>query len=120
MHMLIPVQGTSLDASGKTRLAELESELKYVTKIKENFVAEHPEARDKVFRQHRDSGVRQRDDEGEDDKSHLYNEEGKLRDPTRSVYYDAVYNPFGVPPPGMPYKERSELRYSFGNASGLT
>ncbi|WFD32403.1 hypothetical protein MSPP1_003449 [Malassezia sp. CBS 17886] len=29
------------------------------------------------------------------------------RDPTRSVYYDAVFNPYGAPPPGMPYKERS-------------
>ncbi|ORY87788.1 hypothetical protein BCR37DRAFT_332358, partial [Protomyces lactucae-debilis] len=27
------------------------------------------------------------------------------KDPTRSVYYDAVFNPYGVPPPGMPYKE---------------
>jgi hypothetical protein len=39
---------------------------------------------------------------------HLYDDEGKLRDPKRSLYYDAVYNPFGVPPPGMPYRERSE------------
>jgi len=43
---------------------------------------------------------------------HLYDEEGKLRDPKRSLYYDAVYNPFGVPPPGMPYRERSESMVS--------
>jgi len=30
------------------------------------------------------------------------------RDPRRSVYYDEVYNPYGVPPPGMPWKERDE------------
>ncbi|WFD26160.1 hypothetical protein MNAN1_001136 [Malassezia nana] len=27
-------------------------------------------------------------------------------DPTRSIYYDPVFNPYGAPPPGMPYKER--------------
>lgn len=39
----------------------------------------------------------------------LYDESGRLRDPTRSVYYDPVYNPWGVPPPGMPYQEKGEL-----------
>jgi mRNA biogenesis factor/WW domain binding protein 11 len=29
-------------------------------------------------------------------------------DPRRSVYYDEVWNPYGVPPPGMPWKERDE------------
>lgn len=30
------------------------------------------------------------------------------RDPKRSVYYDEVWNPYGVPPPGLPWKERDE------------
>lgn len=30
------------------------------------------------------------------------------RDPRRSVYYDEVWNPYGIPPPGMPWKERDE------------
>lgn len=29
------------------------------------------------------------------------------QDPTRSIYYDPVFNPYGAPPPGMPYRERS-------------
>jgi len=102
--------GKSLDAAGKSRLTELESQLSYVNKVKEKFVSEHPEARDKVFKQHREGGPRRDGKEDEEDLSHLYNKEGKLRDPTRSVYYDPVYNPFGVPPPGMPYRERSEYR----------
>lgn len=28
--------------------------------------------------------------------------------PEKSYYYDALYNPTGVPPPGMPYRERDE------------
>ena len=30
------------------------------------------------------------------------------RDPKRSVYYDEVWNPYGVPPPGMPWRERED------------
>jgi mRNA biogenesis factor/WW domain binding protein 11 len=30
------------------------------------------------------------------------------RDPRKSVYYDEVWNPYGVPPPGMPWREREE------------
>lgn len=32
----------------------------------------------------------------------------KGKDPRRSVYYDAVYNPTGAPPPGFEWKERSQ------------
>ncbi|KAG4301614.1 hypothetical protein PCK1_002099, partial [Pneumocystis canis] len=30
------------------------------------------------------------------------------KNPKKSIYYDPIYNPYGVPPPGMPYKERSD------------
>ncbi|SCV74209.1 BQ2448_6641 [Microbotryum intermedium] len=36
----------------------------------------------------------------------LYTKDGKLKHPERSIYYDPVFNPFGAPPPGMPYRER--------------
>lgn len=83
-----------------------------MTKTKEDYVKAHPEARDKVFRQH-NGPSRDGDEDGESgpsDPNGLYGPDGKLRDPTRSVYYDPIYNPYGVPPPGMPYRERSELR----------
>ncbi|KAG0328864.1 hypothetical protein BG004_002452 [Podila humilis] len=35
--------------------------------------------------------------------------EEPLRDPTRSIYYDPVLNPYGAPPPGMPYLEHPPL-----------
>ena len=28
------------------------------------------------------------------------------RDPRRSVYFDEVWNPYGLPPPGLPWTER--------------
>lgn len=39
-------------------------------------------------------------------KRNLFNKKGLPRHPERSIYYDPVLNPFGVPPPGMPYLER--------------
>ncbi|WVF71501.1 hypothetical protein IAT40_006307 [Kwoniella sp. CBS 6097] len=100
---------TQTDAASKARLAELESELSYINKTKEKYVEEHPEARDLVFRNKRPG--QGQDGQGQSSRdaqrAQLYDESGKLRDPKRSVYYDAVYNPFGVPPPGMPYRERT-------------
>jgi len=92
-----------------------------VNETKEKYVEAHPEARDKIFkpRQPRRDGENEAEGSGSA-QSHLYGEDGKLRDPTRSVYYDPVYNPFGVPPPGMPYKERSKLPHPItaGRADG--
>ncbi|KAG0324879.1 hypothetical protein BGZ99_001345 [Dissophora globulifera] len=33
----------------------------------------------------------------------------QARDPTRSIYYDPVLNPYGAPPPGQPYLEYPPL-----------
>lgn len=108
-------------ATDKARLADLESELKYVIKTKEAYVKAHPEARDRVFKVHapRSSAHGASAGEKEDDgMSHLYDDQGRLRDPTRSVYYDKVYNPFGVPPPGMPYRERGTFPFPVFIRSG--
>ncbi|BEJ10082.1 hypothetical protein CcaverHIS641_0701170 [Cutaneotrichosporon cavernicola] len=93
-----------LDDEGKQRLATLENEFKYVNKLKEKYLAEHPEARDKVY--HTRERPREQSTSRPEPTAHLYNPDGTLRDPKRSIYYDATYNPFGVPPPGMPYAER--------------
>jgi len=36
----------------------------------------------------------------------LYDKNGRLKHPERSIYFDPVFNPFGAPPPGMPYREK--------------
>lgn len=40
----------------------------------------------------------------------LFDKNGLPIHPERSIYYDPVMNPFGVPPPGMPYIERRTSR----------
>lgn len=105
-------------------MGELEKELKYITSLKEKYVKDHPEAKDQVFKPRggQRPGDQERPDDGEDGPAvgssrgrdgdpmgHLYDPRtGTLRDPKRSVYYDPTYNPFGAPPPGMPYRERSK------------
>ena len=39
------------------------------------------------------------------------------RDPTKSVYYDEIWNPYGVPPNGLPWKERDEDDSAEGTSS---
>ncbi|WVN88368.1 uncharacterized protein L203_103574 [Cryptococcus depauperatus CBS 7841] len=96
------------DQSNKNRIAELEKELKYINKLKEKHVAEHPEDHDKIYHIRRKTEHEDEDAEGSSSGAgYLYDEMGRLRDPKKSVYYDPVYNPFGVPPPGMPYKEKT-------------
>lgn len=94
----------------KKKIQELESELKYVSKLKEKYVSEHPEEHDRIYNIRRKTDQQKEEGEGEASGSgkQLYDDRGRLRDPKRSVYYDPVYNPFGVPPPGMPYRERSK------------
>ena len=96
----------------KTRLAQLKTELEKITKKKEEYVKEHPEQRNLVYRRHRkhaDDNTTAQPDEPVPQKRNLFNKKGLPRHPERSLYYDPVLNPFGVPPPGMPYLERREL-----------
>lgn len=103
---------------------------------------EHPEAKDQIFKP-RGSGNRQAqqgEDEGNegtsqngpgigygggrnrdgDPRGHLYDKRtGTLRDPQRSIYYDPTYNPFGAPPPGMPYREKSKCDLSCPSEEGF-
>jgi len=90
-------------------LAELQAELEKINKKKEEYVQEHPEQRNLVYRKRRklDDGEQQ-PESLVPQKRNLFNKKGIPRHPERSIYYDPVFNPFGVPPPGMPYMERRE------------
>ncbi|KAF7793448.1 hypothetical protein EIP86_004560 [Pleurotus ostreatoroseus] len=91
----------------KARLKEVKEELEKINKKKEDYVAEHPDHRKLVFRARRvESGREQEQDAPKPQKRNLFNKHGLPRHPERSIYYDPVMNPYGVPPPGMPYVER--------------
>ncbi|KAJ3575244.1 hypothetical protein NP233_g1232 [Leucocoprinus birnbaumii] len=93
----------------KARLAEAKAELEKIQKKKEEYVQEHPEQRNLVYRRRRkhDDGDKSAQTENPPpQKRNLFNKKGLPRHPERSIYYDPVMNPFGAPPPGMPYMER--------------
>lgn len=96
-------------SSEKARLTEVKAELEKINQKKEEYVKEHPEHRRLVYRprrQHTDS------DKPEEElvlpTRNLFKANGLPRHPERSIYYDPVMNPFGVAPPGMPYRERGK------------
>ena len=67
-------------------------------------VEAHPEHRKFVFPERPNE---QSDAAGPGDEPvGLYDKNGRLKHPERSVYYDPVFNPYGAPPPGMPYREK--------------
>ncbi|KAA1138147.1 hypothetical protein PGTUg99_007404 [Puccinia graminis f. sp. tritici] len=43
--------------------------------------------------------------------------DGKLLEPEKSFYYHPVFNPFGVPPPGMPMRMKDSLDVPSGTSS---
>lgn len=94
------------DTHDNSRLAELKAELAKVMAKKEEYVKDHPEHRKLVFRQRRDKESDQPPVPSGEQKRNLFDKRGLPRHPERSVYYDPVMNPYGVPPPGMPYIER--------------
>ncbi|KZO96378.1 hypothetical protein CALVIDRAFT_537153 [Calocera viscosa TUFC12733] len=106
VKLLEQEKSTSLNAAQKSRLSDLQSEVSRINAAKDAFVEAHPEQRKLVFRARAAKPV---DPQGgvKEDRS-LFGKNGLPLHPERSVYYDSVMNPYGMPPPGMPYVERGE------------
>ncbi|EJD54443.1 hypothetical protein AURDEDRAFT_179598 [Auricularia subglabra TFB-10046 SS5] len=112
---------TELEDSGKIsaddvqKLKDQRFELARVKKIKEAYLKDHPDEAHKVYRQaprlKQDAQEAPRGVDGRRLKTRrIFDEKtGLPRHPERSLYYDPVMNPYGVPPPGMPYAERPLL-----------
>ena len=80
-------------------------------KKKEDYVEAHPDARNLVYKRRREKA--EGDEEGAGEKKpqgktrrNLFGKNGLPRHPERSIYYDPIMNPYGMPPPGMSYVER--------------
>jgi len=99
-----------LDKNGKARLESLRQEVDRVKKAKADYVEAHPEHAKLVYpggrppREKREAGPSAPRPVAA--SRNLFGPDGLPLHPERSIYYDAVLNPFGVPPPGMPYVER--------------
>jgi len=99
-------QGRLPDAD-RAVLATLEKELRLVKKAKA-LSADRPSG--PVIVSDKTKGLEaERVKQKEKEQKRAFKEVLKnKRDPKRSVYYDEVWNPYGVPPEGLPWKERDE------------
>ncbi|GJJ13242.1 hypothetical protein Clacol_007493 [Clathrus columnatus] len=95
----------------KTQLESLKTELDRINKKKEEYVTEHPEHRRLVYRGKYKKAPQDEENETQikGKQRNVFDKNGLPRHPERSIYYDPVMNPYGVPPPGLPYMERQGL-----------
>ena len=103
----IDSQGRLSDAD-RAVLSALEKELRLVKRAKALYAADKPSG--PVIVSDRTKGLEaERLKAKEKEEKRAFKEILKnKKDPKKSVYYDEVWNPYGVPPPGMPWKERDE------------
>lgn len=101
------------DGKDKTRLANLRTELEKLKKAKDDYVKEHPEQRKLVYGGGRPRGEDEASTSGPSRKvgaeRNLFGKDGLPLHPERSIWYDPVLNPSGLPPPGQLYMERRKF-----------
>ncbi|GAA5855950.1 hypothetical protein JCM9279_005560 [Rhodotorula babjevae] len=96
-----------LSKTDKDELARLRADLARLNKAKQEYVDKHPEHRKFVFPE-RAADPSSSSGLPSDEPVGLYDRNGRLKHPERSLYFDPVFNPYGAPPPGMPYREKPE------------
>ncbi|GAA6049787.1 hypothetical protein JCM3770_002161 [Rhodotorula araucariae] len=105
-----------LNKTDKDELARLRADLARITKAKKEYVEKHPEHRKFVFPERAPDPSELA--AASDEPAGLYDRNGRLKHPERSIYFDPVFNPYGAPPPGMPYREKPE--YAMARFGGPT
>ncbi|CBQ73778.1 conserved hypothetical protein [Sporisorium reilianum SRZ2] len=106
----------TLDQEDQDELQRLQKEVADVKRIKEEYIRKHPDQRNFVrgYEEAASSSSTAKPGQSSNDSSaSSANRNGRdtaaqpaSRDPRWSIYYDAVFNPYGAPPPGMPYLEK--------------
>ncbi|EUC67068.1 mRNA biogenesis factor [Rhizoctonia solani AG-3 Rhs1AP] len=116
IHELQDIGEDKLSSAQKERLKELRAEVTRIRKVKQDYVTAHPE------QSHLVRGLEPRARRLPDATApsaggsqatpavrSIFGKNGLPIRPERSIYYDPVLNPYGMPPPGMPYVERALL-----------
>ncbi|KAG8680711.1 hypothetical protein FRC09_018025, partial [Ceratobasidium sp. 395] len=91
---------------------ELRAEVERIRKIKQDYVKAHPEQAHLVRGLQGPRRVQEPNASGSSAPPavrSIFGKNGLPIHPERSLYYDPVMNPYGMPPPGMPYAERPLL-----------
>lgn len=118
--MISTVASGKIDKNGREKLKSLRQEIDHVKKAKSEYVEAHPEHAKLVYpsgppRERREAGPST--ERPATISRSLFGPNGLPLHPERSIYYDAVMNPYGVPPPGMPYVERRKFHLACKRAT---
>lgn len=109
-------QGT-LEAEDQEELKRLQAEVANVKRVKEEYIRKHPDQRN--FVRGYEGGPSSSGSSKTNPPPHSSSSpsrpqtstaQANQRDPRWSIYYDPVFNPYGAPPPGMPYLEKSHAQ----------
>lgn len=109
---------TTLDSDDQDELTRLQAEVANVKRIKENYIRKHPDQRNFVrgFEDGNDAAgpSSSRASTSHTASAHPHTQGASssttARDPKWSIYYDPIFNPYGAPPPGMLYLEKSHAQ----------
>ena len=103
----------TITQSQRTKLTEIRSEIDRIKKTKQEYVAAHPEHKKLVFGEPKTGESSGASGSKDAMGKSPFRKNGLPRHPERSLYYHPVMNPYGMPPPGMPYVERRQLGILF-------
>ncbi|CEL56083.1 hypothetical protein RSOLAG1IB_07536 [Rhizoctonia solani AG-1 IB] len=112
IHELEEAGEDKLSSAQKERLKELRSEVTRIRKVKQDYVKAHPDQSHLVRGlepRARRQKVQRLLAQATPAVRSVFGKNGLPLRPERSIYYDPVLNPYGMPPPGMPYAERALL-----------
>lgn len=124
IHRLESRQAT-LNEDDQEELKRLQAEVANVKRIKEDYIRKHPEQKNFVRgyednetngSTHADSSIGgpSRTSASQPSTARAaaqgVSQQTSTRDPRWSIYYDPVFNPYGAPPPGMPYLEKAHAQ----------
>jgi mRNA biogenesis factor/WW domain binding protein 11 len=101
----IETQGR-LPEADRVTLASLEKELRQVKRAKSQYGDGGKQGPEIVSDRTKALDAERTKNKERDEKKTFREILKNKRDPKRSVYYDEVWNPYGVPPPGLPWRER--------------
>lgn len=108
----------TLSPEDQEELKRLKAEVAEVKRIKDDYIRKHPDQRNFVrgYEEKAPSSSKSASAPNKEagpsssQRSTGAQPQGATRDPRRSIYYDPVFNPYGAPPPGMPYLEKAHAQ----------
>ncbi|KAF8330788.1 WW domain binding protein 11-domain-containing protein [Cantharellus anzutake] len=119
-HLEDSARKGELDKNGQEKLESLRKEVDSIRKTKTEYVAAHPEHEKLVFpgRKSAPSGPSKVSSRPHinDYNKHLFGSDGLPLNPEKSIYYDKLLNPTGMPPPGAVYMEHPPLQHEVSAA----